>query len=131
MTLVISRGPGLPADPNLPAERWGGRRAQEFVRLCRAEYGVVCWLCGLPGADSADHVIPVSKGGAVYALANLAPAHRSCNYARGNRAPIGPAALIENGEAFFSPPALDTHAQPLPFPPESPNKTEIEPDENR
>jgi len=41
-----------------------------------------CWLCGKPGADTADHVIPVSQGGAD---GPLRPAHKRCNSARGNR----------------------------------------------
>lgn len=47
----------------------------------------VCWLCGHRGADSVDHVIPISKGGAHLDPANLRPAHVSCNSKRGNRAP--------------------------------------------
>jgi 5-methylcytosine-specific restriction endonuclease McrA len=45
----------------------------------------ICALCGHPGADSVDHIIPVSKGGALYDLANLRPAHHDCNSRRGNR----------------------------------------------
>jgi len=44
----------------------------------------VCWICGKPGADTADHVVPVSQGG-TSALTNLRPAHLSCNSGRGNR----------------------------------------------
>lgn len=121
---MTSHGAGVLADPEAPVERWGGRKAQAFTVLTLAEYGTVCWLCGLPGADSADHVIARSKGGAVYNLGNLAPAHGPCNYARGNRTPIGPAALIENGEEFFSGASLDTHAQPRPLSFEPPTKTE-------
>lgn len=43
-----------------------------------------CHLCGDPGADSIDHILPVSKGGRDYWW-NLAPAHLSCNVRRGNR----------------------------------------------
>jgi 5-methylcytosine-specific restriction endonuclease McrA len=97
-----TRGQGLLADPAAPPERWGGRKAQAYVVLCLDTYGRVCWLCRLPGATSADHVIPRAKGGAVYDLANLAPAHKKCNESRGSRLPVGPAAIIENGMAFFS-----------------------------
>lgn len=45
----------------------------------------VCWLCGQSGADSADHVVPVSLGGSD-AMENLRPAHLECNKRRGNRA---------------------------------------------
>lgn len=40
-----------------------------------------CVLCGLPGANSADHVVPRSQGG-TEELFNLAPAHLSCNSSR-------------------------------------------------
>lgn len=99
----MSHGPGVYADPAAPPEKWGGRRAQAYVVETLALYGRVCWLCGLPGANSADHVIPISLGGAVYDLNNLGPSHRKCNYARGNRAATAASQPIENGEAFFSP----------------------------
>jgi 5-methylcytosine-specific restriction endonuclease McrA len=48
--------------------------------------GGICHLCGKPGADTADHLVPVSLGGAVYAMSNLAAAHHDpCNRLRGNR----------------------------------------------
>lgn len=47
-----------------------------------------CWLCGLPGSNSVDHVLPVSKYPELALdIANLRPAHLSCNSARGARAP--------------------------------------------
>lgn len=64
---------------------WGGRQAQLFTRLVLQTYGRTCHLCGLPGATTADHKIPRSKGGERYALSNAAPAHGSCNSARGDR----------------------------------------------
>lgn len=102
MSTTIRVGPGSLADPEAPVEQWGGRKAQQYVRLTLAEYGTTCWLCGLPGATSADHVIPRSKGGAVYDLANLGPAHKRCNESRGNRDADGPTPLIEDGTEFFS-----------------------------
>lgn len=104
MTMQLARGPGLLADPAAPLEKWGGRKAQQYVRACLVTYGTVCWLCGLPGATSADHVIPRSKGGACYDLLNLGPSHKRCNEARGNRDTTGPAFVIESGVAFFSVP---------------------------
>ena len=68
--------------------RW--RQAKARVRA----RGGQCWICevfgrpaaidyGLPPSDplsfSADHLVPVSRGGAMYAQENLAPAHRRCN----------------------------------------------------
>lgn len=44
----------------------------------------ICWLCGKPGADSADHVVPYSAGGSD-TKANLRPAHLECNRRRGKR----------------------------------------------
>lgn len=99
---LLSRGPGAYANPELPREQWGGRKAQQWVAKVLAEYGTICWLCGLPGANSADHVIPRDNGGAVYDMANLAPSHRSCNYARGKRPAGGAGHIIESGLAFFS-----------------------------
>lgn len=95
------RGPGLRAAPDGPVEKWGGRKAQQFVRLTLSTYGNVCWLCRLPGATTADHVIPRSKGGAVYDLRNLGPAHTHCNESRGNRSADN-YELVESGTAFFS-----------------------------
>jgi 5-methylcytosine-specific restriction endonuclease McrA len=46
--------------------------------------GYVCWLCGLPGADSVDHVNPRERGGDE-SDANLRGAHLSCNASRGAR----------------------------------------------
>ncbi|WP_280516431.1 HNH endonuclease [Actinomyces succiniciruminis] len=42
----------------------------------------MCWICGRPGADTADHVVPAALGGGDE-LENLRPAHRSCNASRG------------------------------------------------
>lgn len=35
----------------------------------------ICWLCGRGGADTVDHVIPLSKGGDPLDPSNLRPAH--------------------------------------------------------
>lgn len=101
---MIRRGPGLLADPAAPLEKWGGRKAQQYVHKTLAEYGTICHLCGLPGANSADHVIPIAAGGAVYNLLNLGPAHRRCNYARGKRPLEILAAVIDSGLDYFTKP---------------------------
>ncbi|WP_168200350.1 HNH endonuclease [Protaetiibacter larvae] len=101
---MIQRGPGLLADPAASPEKWGGRKAQQWVAKTLAEYGTTCHLCGLPGANSADHVIPIAEGGAVYNLLNLGPAHRRCNYARGKRSIPIRTAVIETGLAYFTVP---------------------------
>lgn len=77
---------------------WGGRRAQEYTELVLATYGTICRLCGLPGADTADHIVPRSKGGELYDLTNGRPAHLSCNSSRGNRDLV---VQIETGLGFF------------------------------
>lgn len=51
-----------------------------------------CIVCGHPGSDAVDHIVPVSKGGAHRDPDNLAPIHgvggcptclRSCNNEKG------------------------------------------------
>jgi len=44
----------------------------------------ICWLCGLPGANSADHVIPRAKNGG-HEMANLKAAHMKCNLKKNAR----------------------------------------------
>jgi 5-methylcytosine-specific restriction endonuclease McrA len=61
---------------------WGGRYAQRWTAVTLATFGDVCHLCCQPGADTADHLTPRSKGGPD-TLANLRPAHHGCNSARG------------------------------------------------
>lgn len=74
---------------HLPTLRcWRGRYAQDMTRHVLTTQGRVCWLCGRPGADSADHVTPRSHGGTDDPN-NLRPAHTSpCNSRRGNRHPF-------------------------------------------
>ena len=98
----LRHGRGAYRDPDAPAEKWGGKKSQDYVAACLATYGRICILCGLPGANSADHIIPRSEGGAVYDLANLGPAHRGCNYSRQAK-PLRTAEIpIENGMAYFT-----------------------------
>jgi 5-methylcytosine-specific restriction endonuclease McrA len=62
-------------------KRGGSSRWRRLVAEVVERDGGVCHLCGLPGATSADHVVPVSRGGRDE-LANLRAAHLSCNLAR-------------------------------------------------
>jgi 5-methylcytosine-specific restriction endonuclease McrA len=55
-----------------------------MVALVLRVKGRTCHLCRRPGATTADHVVPRSQGGG-HDLANLEPAHKSCNLARGDR----------------------------------------------
>jgi 5-methylcytosine-specific restriction endonuclease McrA len=59
---------------------WRRLRAEVLLRD-----GGVCWICGGWGADTADHVIPVSLGGRIADSTNLRAAHRRCNVQRGPR----------------------------------------------
>lgn len=78
----------LPADtePVQPALRdWAwpsnARRRMALVRLVLATFGRTCHLCGIPGATTADHLVPWSHGGR-NELDNLRPAHQGCNSVR-------------------------------------------------
>ena len=72
------------------SSRRGGRRWRA-LRLSILVESDICWLCGERGADTVDHVVPVSKRPDLeYAPENLRPAHGkrtpTCigNYARGD-----------------------------------------------
>jgi 5-methylcytosine-specific restriction endonuclease McrA len=81
-------GTVLPASTStVPLERrdwdWAGnaRRRLALVGLVLRVKGRTCHLCGLPGATTADHLVPWSHGGP-NTLDNLEPAHGGCNSAR-------------------------------------------------
>lgn len=74
------------------APRANGHRYR-VARAAVLELSDVCHLCGHRGADTVDHLVPLSMGGDVADPANLAPAHGvhgcpvckvKCNQARGN-----------------------------------------------
>lgn len=74
---------------------------QEWVHYSsrRAKLGKIvlagdpnCWLCGQPGADSIDHVLPKhTHRELMWDLGNMKPAHGSCNSSKG--AGTGPAGV--------------------------------------
>lgn len=57
------------------------------ARVIRRDGGI-CHLCGQPGADTADHIVPHSQGGRSV-MSNLKAAHHNvapyCNRIRGDR----------------------------------------------
>jgi len=73
-------GPGL-WELVVSVSRTGSRRYRRNRKAVLA-LSDVCWICGKPGADTADHVRAHALGGGDEAD-NLRPAHRSCNAARG------------------------------------------------
>lgn len=70
------------ARPPAGARPWGGRRVLALTAATLSAWGTLCHLCRTDGADTADHVIPRTRGG-TDSLANLRPAHQACNSARG------------------------------------------------
>ena len=65
------------------ADRAAYRRYQK-LRLVILASQPACAICGKPGADSIDHIVPLSKGGRIDDLANMRPAHQfPCNHQRG------------------------------------------------
>jgi 5-methylcytosine-specific restriction endonuclease McrA len=81
-----------------PAQR-GYDRAYRRLRLeVLAESGGLCYWCGRPGADTADHLIPTSRGGSSE-RDNLVAAHRGCNSARGGRMAKRVGGMIDTHDA--------------------------------
>lgn len=68
-----------------PRVRRTRRHQRHRERVMRAHNGV-CHICGQSAADAIDHIVPVSWGGSDDP-SNLAPAHTSCNTAKGDAAP--------------------------------------------
>jgi len=67
-----------------PTERTRGERLQRLRQKVFATYGDACWLCGGGGADTIDHLIPLSDGGDDH-MDNLRPAHgKKSNHCVGN-----------------------------------------------
>jgi 5-methylcytosine-specific restriction endonuclease McrA len=67
------------------ANRPRGRRWVALSKAVIARDRGVCHICHRGGANTADHLVPVSMGGDWWAPSNLAAAHRGCNSRRGNR----------------------------------------------
>lgn len=84
--------------------KWGGALALRITRAVLARYGTTCHLCGRPGATTADHIIPRSRGGPD-TVDNCRPAHLRCNQRRGDRT---------LAEWFAAHPLESVEAQPIP-----------------
>lgn len=91
-----------------PRDEWralSGRQRKRLTDLIYQRDAGRCHLCGrlVRRADaSVDHVIPSSKGGPS-TMNNLKLAHRSCNFAKGNRGPAAPSSLVcVDGAAWFT-----------------------------
>lgn len=70
-----------------------------MVSLVLETYGDTCRLCGLPGANSADHIVPKSVAPELtWEISNLRPAHKRCNEIRGARDMPYP---VETAGRFF------------------------------
>lgn len=80
----------MPSRPEVAAMRKTHRYQTARKNVLVRDRGI-CWLCGRPGATTADHVVPLAMGGHPYDEANLRAAHRSCNSRRG-------AAVVERTE---------------------------------
>lgn len=62
-----------------------GRRVRAFTLAVFKRWGTLCHLCGLPGADTVDHLAPTSQAPHLrWDTDNARPAHGSCNYKRGD-----------------------------------------------
>jgi len=62
------------------------RRHQRHRETVMRSHNGVCHICGQGAADAIDHIVAVSWGGSDDP-SNLAPAHTSCNTAKGDSAP--------------------------------------------
>jgi 5-methylcytosine-specific restriction protein A len=68
-----------------------GRADRHDRTLKRIPSTGICHICGLPGADTRDHVLPLAAGG-TNDPSNVLPAHRACNSRKGYRVEVDPEA---------------------------------------
>ena len=91
--------------------KWAGALSTRMVKATLRTYGTVCHICGADGANSADHVVPRSRGGAD-TIENLRPAHRACNLARGAQPLDGGNVLVLVGPPRSVSQWLAAHREP-------------------
>ena len=65
------------------------RRHQKHRESVMTANDSICHICEKRGADAIDHIVPVAWGGSDE-IANLAPAHTSCNSSKGASKNTGP-----------------------------------------
>jgi hypothetical protein len=82
---------GLLADPALKEKKKPNHKVSSFVRKKMWAESRICGICCeeiLRFEDaSVDHIIPISKGGAVKKRENLQLAHQKCNWEKGSNLP--------------------------------------------
>jgi 5-methylcytosine-specific restriction endonuclease McrA len=59
----------------------GDYTAEEFATLCD-RYGHRCFYCGRAVRLTADHIVPLTRGGSNY-ISNIIPACQPCNSSKG------------------------------------------------
>lgn len=79
----------MPSSPDIARKRWTSKYRKARAIVLERDAGI-CHICNEPGADTADHLVPLSKGGDANSPLNMRAAHRGCNSRRGDRPLTGP-----------------------------------------